>query len=347
MSLDRRQFLGAAGLAAAGILLDPLATLSTRAAELQLPRDAFLIEQLHKMGVDGSGIFSSDNLPVSIEGLSGSRWELKLNGIDYTATEPQISSSIVRSRADAEPRLVTTTIPFSTGLPAHYKSHIGSVDQNGTLSTSLDRNPHALATYLLIDRYYDNKSVNAMLAVLELTKSMRETSIEPGEEFSYLSRARIGDLLESNIPLDGYGISAGKRVRMRAGGICLSVTTIAKMARVAEHQGLARITRRKPHSVASLQYFYNPDDPTPHQVDATAYYPSVDFRFQNITSQPLYIVPRVQIIPDGTIPTKYSGLEHASAILALSTTFQTTPPVQEDIDAISSQLTMFRSMRGI
>lgn len=340
MSLERRRLIAAALAAGVGIgwKLSPAGhIIDFASAEAAQPTEAQLSRALEQLGVDGSRVFTSQHTPITVTSrTSGQAWQLALDNIDFTAKSPRI----LRPKAVA-------TIPYATGKPAHFSIDVAKIDEKNNLTNTPVPATGALASYLLLDRYYDNKIVNTALAVVELARSMSQAPIYPGEEFSYLSRANIEGLIDSQIPLDGYGISARKRVRMRAGGICSSVTTIAKMARVAEHRGLVDITHRKPHSVASLQYYFNPDDPTPGQIDATAYYPSVDFRFTNLTNMPLWVVPKMQIIADQNIPTRYNSLEHATGYLALSTTLQTAPPTHANVDAIATQLNAFRALRGI
>lgn len=178
--------------------------------------------------------------------------------------------------------------------------------------------------------------------------------------FSYLEATKLKELelAHDGKILMGKGLYSSIKEKgkselkdMFGGGICVSVAATAKMARQAETKDLVKIIQIKSHSKDPIWwYFMNKDDPTPKQVDATAYWQTgTDFKFQNLTGKNLFVVPKGQIIadPDNQVPRNYNGLEHATAFFILSTTLRTTPATEAEITSLENQLREFRQRRDI
>jgi|GEM_PF-5376773 len=324
-------------------------------------------------GLDGQTVWEANNLPVQIKQLgTGLKiHEITIDKVYFQMFKPKLGKTELvlfedeRTKNSSIRRLrlqeVTVTIPTITGMFAHFEANLGYL-YGGSNKWDFSAKPipkdEVLGSYMAIDRFYDNKIVNATIAVLSLSETMKEKAINPGEEFSYLTATKLGELESNNNAgiLMGKGLVSGKEkgkmelVPMFGGGICVSVATIAKMARQAEELGLVEITDRKPHGYdQTWWYFMNPDDPTKNQVDATAAFPGVDFKFKNKTDKSLYVVPRVQIIPDSQnlVPKGYNGFDHSTAFFVLSTSLRTYPVSEEEVLSVKGQLSLFRKLRKI
>lgn len=100
--------------------------------------------------------------------------------------------------------------------------------------------------------------------------------VPPATEFSFNA---TGDFSEKNGFVDGYAIVGGRLERVVGGGLCQVSTTIF---RAVSNAGL-EITQRSGHTF--IVYFYE----NILGFDATVFTPSVDFRWYNDTSGPVYI----------------------------------------------------------
>lgn len=101
----------------------------------------------------------------------------------------------------------------------------------------------------------------------------------PGEAFSYLGT--IGDPSQANGYKSSTGYSNGQTVTMDGGGVCQVSSAIYYCAVYANLD----ITLRANHA---FTVGYVPDG-----LDATVYYPSLDFKFRNDTDYPIKIVSYV------------------------------------------------------
>lgn len=324
---------------------DPLTWLQ----ESLLAKDS-RVEQLERLGMDGQTIWRARPASIPNVELRTLRSDQKILALNLEAIDFQVTRPIIVANHS-----IYGQIPTVTGKPATYYMYMGEVDSDENFFFNNERiapQREGLACYTHIERYYDNKIVNATLSLLAVGETMLGNPIVPGGTFSYLQAAKVGELIKMGIPLWGKGIGRLKDgtedlVPMYAGGLCMSVDTIAKMARRAEViGGYVKIGKIKAHSVVNLQYFKNPLDPVP-QVDATAYYPSVDLTFDNLTDKNLYVAPQVQIIPDAHIPRWYNGYYHDTATIVMSFTLTTTPMTLAEQQVNQTQLDAFRLSRGI
>jgi len=318
---------------------------------------SFSSPEIPLSAIDGKTVFSCRAIPITAYqlGTSRTRFSATAHAIDLCLANPELSEPFHAIEYETDKpvqqwRIVTATIPTVTGVAAHYKARLGyQNDDRHVLSVVIE--PDAVATYAMADHFYDNKIVNATTALLALTQSMTRRPIMPGEEFSYLDWAQIGPLLNSGAVVPGFGIDtrSGKKIPMNAGGICSSVTTIAKMARRAEAANMVRIGFHRKHSTG-WEYFYNPDDPIP-QIDATAYYSTgparTDFTFTNMANCSLFIVPKVQIIPTHDPGLGYNSLYDSTGLLVFSVTLRYSPPSPIEVAMIEKELEKFRNARGI
>lgn len=118
----------------------------------------------------------------------------------------------------------------------------------------------------------ENRSFNVKRAAA----SVNETVVLPGDVFSYL-----GVIGCPNVA-NGYKLSTGYRggetVDMEGGGVCQVSSAIYYCAVYSNLE----IVRRAAHAFST---FY-----LPNGLDATVYYPSLDFQFRNNTDYPIKIV---------------------------------------------------------
>lgn len=357
MSISRKEFLRESVILGLSAVISPL--------------KEFKFNDWDK-GLDGKTVWEARRMSVLIKalGTNDTVHKIDLNGVDFQVFRPFLGKTEMVVREEdfgnfsgiikkVRAQEVFGVMPTVTGFSGKYIADLGYIFDDGRkwdYYAKPFQEGNVLATYLAVDRYYDNKIVNATTAVLALAETMSEKPIASGEEFSYLEAAKIGELesVRGKI-LMGMGLTTGeegksKLVRMFGGGICVSVATIAKMARQAEAKGLVKITKRQSHGKdSSWWYFMNPDDPTVPQVDATAYLQTrTDFKFRNLAKEPLYIAPKVQIIPDqASLPEGYNGLEHSTAFFVLSVSLRREPVAKEEVLRIKSQLQEFRRIRGI
>ena len=100
--------------------------------------------------------------------------------------------------------------------------------------------------------------------------------IQPGEEFSYIGT--IGDPSSANGYKPSTGYQNGETVPMDGGGVCQVSSSLYYCAVYSNLE----IVRRACHAFATGYI--------PNGLDATIYYPSLDFKFRNSTGFPIKIV---------------------------------------------------------
>ncbi len=103
--------------------------------------------------------------------------------------------------------------------------------------------------------------------------------IPPGEEFSFVNT--VGDITAQTGYKQAYVIKSGRTVLDDGGGVCQVSTTVF---RAALNSGLP-ITARTAHAYRVGYY----EQGYPPGLDATIYYPSVDFKFKNDTGKHVLI----------------------------------------------------------
>ncbi|HMQ33109.1 MAG TPA: VanW family protein [Chloroflexaceae bacterium] len=124
---------------------------------------------------------------------------------------------------------------------------------------------------------YATSSYERVTNIARSTAMVDGIIVPAGAEFSFNS---VGDFSEANGFVEGYGIVGGRLERVIGGGLCQVSTTLF---RAVSNAGL-QITRRVGHS--HIVNFYE----NILGFDATVFVPSVDFRWRNDTSGPVYIV---------------------------------------------------------
>lgn len=117
--------------------------------------------------------------------------------------------------------------------------------------------------------------------------------IQPGEEFSYI--ATIGDPSQANGYRPSTGYQDGQTVAMDGGGVCQVSSSLYYCAVYANLE----IVRRACHAFATGYI--------PNGLDATIYYPSLDFKFRNNTGFPIKIVAYTQGGAAGTLTVQFYG----------------------------------------
>ncbi len=123
-------------------------------------------------------------------------------------------------------------------------------------------------------------SINARVFNLDLAaQKISGTLVAPGEEFSFLQT--VGPISQSEGFQTAYIISEGKTVLGEGGGVCQTSTTLF---RAILNSGLP-ITSRYPHAYRVSYY----EQDVKVGLDASVYYPSLDFKFKNDTQKHLLI----------------------------------------------------------
>ena len=115
----------------------------------------------------------------------------------------------------------------------------------------------------------------------------------PGEEFSYLGT--IGDPSARNGYKTSTGYQNGETVAMDGGGVCQVSSSLYYCAVYANLE----IVRRACHAFATGYI--------PNGLDATVYYPSLDFKFRNSTGFPIKIVAYTEGGPWGKLTVQFYG----------------------------------------
>lgn len=122
---------------------------------------------------------------------------------------------------------------------------------------------------------YSSSSYNRAFNVQLSSSYINDVTIYPGEVFSF--NAHVGDTSYSKGYLDGVAYSGGEMVVEPGGGVCQVSTTLYQAVLDA---GLKVVERYNHGSVVHY---------ADYGMDATVYYPSVDFKFRNNFSYPITI----------------------------------------------------------
>ena len=123
---------------------------------------------------------------------------------------------------------------------------------------------------------YSSSSYNRAFNVQLSSSYINDVTIYPGEVFSF--NAHVGDTSYAKGYLDGVAYSGGEMVVEPGGGVCQVSTTLYQAVLDA---GLKVVERYNHGSVVHY---------ADYGMDATVYYPSVDFKFRNNFSYPITIV---------------------------------------------------------
>ena len=134
-----------------------------------------------------------------------------------------------------------------------------------------------------------NRSYNVALAA----SSCNGTVIAPGETFSYLGT--IGSPSAANGYKMSTGYSGGQTVDMEGGGVCQVSSSLYYCAVYSNLD----IVYRANHSF-TVTYL-------PTGLDATVYYPTLDFKFRNNTGFPIKIVAYTEGGAAGTLTVQFYG----------------------------------------
>lgn len=134
-----------------------------------------------------------------------------------------------------------------------------------------------------------NRSFN----VARAAASCNGKVIQPGEVFSYLGTIGCPSAANGYKPSTGY--QNGETVEMDGGGVCQMSSSLYYCAVYANLE----IVRRACHAFA-ITYL-------PLGLDATVYYPSLDFKFRNNTGFPIKIVAYAEGGAAGTLTVQFYG----------------------------------------
>jgi hypothetical protein len=124
---------------------------------------------------------------------------------------------------------------------------------------------------------FNTSSYERVTNISRATELVDSRIVPAGAEFSFVNS---GDFSEENGFVEGYAIVGGRLEKVIGGGLCQVSTTLF---RAVSNAGL-QVTRRVGHS--HIVYFYE----NILGFDATVFTPSVDFRWRNDTSGPVYVV---------------------------------------------------------
>jgi vancomycin resistance protein YoaR len=139
--------------------------------------------------------------------------------------------------------------------------------------------------------------------------------IPPGEEFSFTKT--VGDITAATGYKPAYVIKSGRTVLDDGGGVCQVSTTLY---RAALNSGLP-ITARTAHAYRVGYY----EQGFPPGLDATIFYPSVDFRFKNDTKS--HILVQAQAVGTTLTVNLYGTTDNRVAYLSTPViTSQSSPP---------------------
>lgn len=140
---------------------------------------------------------------------------------------------------------------------------------------------------------YEGSIPNRIFNVNLTASRINGVLIAPNEEFSF--NKYLGDVSASTGFKQAYVIENGKTVLGDGGGVCQVSTTLF---RAVLNAGLP-VTERHAHA---YRVHYYEEDSAPG-IDATVFYPSVDFKFKNTTGKSILI--QTEIDPDAPRLTVY------------------------------------------
>ena len=192
-----------------------------------------------------------------------------VTGLSIDAEEAQ---SILDRTAPGE----TCSIPLEFIIPeGSYDERIHFKDLLASVTTSLD----GVAT----------RSFNVGRAASFCNGKV----LMPGEEFSYLGT--IGDPSSANGYKTSTGYQNGETVPMDGGGVCQVSSSLYYCSVYANLE----IVKRACHAFATGYI--------PNGLDATVYYPSLDFKFRNNTGYPIKIVAYTEGGAYGKLTVQFYG----------------------------------------
>ena len=152
--------------------------------------------------------------------------------------------------------------------------------------------------------------------------------LQPGDEFSYLGT--IGDPSTANGYQPSTGYQDGRTVAMDGGGVCQVSSSLYYCAVYANLE----IVRRANHAFATGYI--------PNGLDATVYYPSLDFKFRNNTGFPIKIVAYTEGGASGKLTVQFygsnpDGIKVETERYALSSTPWTTVYTADETIPVGEQ----------
>ncbi len=141
--------------------------------------------------------------------------------------------------------------------------------------------------------------------------------IPPGEVFSFTNT--VGDITAATGFKQAYVIKSGRTVLDDGGGICQVSTTLF---RAALNAGLPIVSRTAhAYRVGYYEQGYAPG------IDATIYYPSVDFQFKNDT--PKYLLIQTRVIGTSLTIDLYGTSDGRTTSMTKPVITSQTPPPPE------------------
>ena len=164
-------------------------------------------------------------------------------------------AEIIKGEKKGTVKVPTKVVPFETSV-AQVKSHLQKLGTYSTTSTNNANGNHNMAKAL---------------------GSINGTCVPAGGIFSF--HGTVGNSTnKANGFLPAGALENGKPVQSYGGGICQASTTVYGAA----IRSNMKIISRKNHSIPSTY--------CPIGQDAAVSYPNLDFKFQNTTKYPVYIV---------------------------------------------------------
>ncbi|MBI2334364.1 VanW family protein [Candidatus Daviesbacteria bacterium] len=165
--------------------------------------------------------------------------------------------------------------------------------------------------------YFAGSIPNRIYNINLTAQKINGVLVPPGEVFSF--NATVGDITEATGFRKAYVIKEGRTVLDDGGGVCQDSTTLF---RAVLNAGLP-VVKRTAHAYRVGYY----EQGFPPGLDATVFYPSVDFQFKNDT--PAHIL--IQAYTAGTIlyVDLYGTPDNRVATLTKSIVTNQTPPPAE------------------
>ena len=161
---------------------------------------------------------------------------------------------IIKGEKKGTVNVPTKVIPFETSV-AQVKSHLQKL---GTYSTTSTNN------------------ANGNYNMAKALKRINGTCVPAGGVFSF--HGTVGNSNKANGYLPAGALENGRPIQSYGGGICQASTTVYGAA----IRSNMKIISRKKHSIPSKY--------CPIGQDAAVSYPNLDFKFQNTSKYPVYIV---------------------------------------------------------
>lgn len=221
--------------------------------------------------------------------------------IDFEALQKKVQGKIP-AIIDGNSKNITFSIPekvLKPKIPTEKANNLGIVEKIGE-GTSLFH--HSIP----------GRIHNVALAASKINGVL----VAPGEEFSF--DKNLGDVSQYTGYQQAYVIQNGKTVLGDGGGVCQVSTTLF---RALLNAGLP-ITDRTAHAYRVGYY----EEESPPGLDATVYYPTVDLKFKNDTSNYILIVESIDLTNLRLTFTLYGKNDGRQVVL-------TTPVVTNQIPA--------------